>query len=60
MEDNYSFCPECGNKVKGKHKFCTKCGSELKQYSVQANDINEDDLKENNTKGNIKKSTKKI
>src|SRR5665647_30953 len=51
MEDNYSFCPECGNKVEGKHKFCNKCGAELKQPNVQTN-IPKADL-ENSTKRNI-------
>ena len=50
MEVNYSFCPECGNKVEGKQKYCNKCWAELK-IPIQT-DIKKDNLK-NKTKKKI-------
>lgn len=35
MENNFKFCPTCGNKVKATAKFCPKCGTQFSQATFQ-------------------------
>lgn len=35
MDNNFKFCPTCGNKVKATAKFCPKCGTQFAQSTFQ-------------------------